>query len=98
MKFSKEVTELFLKGGKIVNRETYTSKTYLIRMPKGSFIQDDRKEMEKNFFEYAVVGDLSNDGNIVLESNHNNTLRGAKKIMNESHTEKCSRIWRKENK
>jgi len=98
MEFSKQVNELFLKGGKIVHSETYTTETYLIRMPKGNFIKDDRPEMENNYFEYAVVGDLSNDGNIVLESNHNNTLRLAKKIMNESHTEKCVRIWKKENK
>ena len=42
MKFSKQVNELFLKGGKIIHRETYTTKTYLVRMPKGSFIQDYR--------------------------------------------------------
>jgi hypothetical protein len=98
MEFSKQVNELFLKGGKIIHRETYTTKTYLVRMPKGSFIQDDRTGMESNFFEYVVIGDLSNDKNIVIESSHNNNLRGAKKIMNESHTEKCRRIWRKENK
>ena len=97
MKTIKEVNELFLKGGQVVHSETYTTETYLIRMPKGSFIQDDRKGMENNFFEYVVVGDLLNDGSIVKESHHNSTLRGAKKTMNESHKEKCNRIWRKEN-
>jgi len=98
MEFSKQVNELFLKGGKIVHSETHTTKTYLIRMPKGSFIQDDRPGMENNYFEYIVIGDLCDDGKIVMESTHNNTLRGAKKIMNESHTEKCGWIWGKENK
>ena len=97
MQFNKEVNELILKGGKMVHNETYTSTTYLMRMPKGSYIQDYRDGQENNYFEFVVIGDLSNNGILVVESYHNNTLRGAKKIMNESHTEKCARIWRKEN-
>ena len=92
---TKEVLQLFLNGGKIVHRETYTSQTYLVRMPKGNFIQDYRNGMENNFFEYIIIGDLCDDGKIVIESTLNNTLRGAKKIMNESHKEKCGWIWRK---
>tara|TARA_R110000787_G_scaffold76330_2_gene168404 strand:+ start:207 stop:503 length:297 start_codon:yes stop_codon:yes gene_type:complete len=98
MEFSKEVKELFLKGGAIVHSDTYTTNTYLIRMPKGQFIKDDRKEWKNNFFEYVIAGDYYGDDSIDTETHLNSTLGGAKKRMILNHSEKCSAIWNKENK
>lgn len=98
MKFSKEVNELFLKGGAVVWKDTFKTNTFLIRMPKGKLIKDDRKEYENNFFEYVIAGDYYGDDFICIETHLNNTLGGAKKRMILNHSEKCSAIWSKENK
>jgi hypothetical protein len=101
MEFSKEVKELFLKGGVIVYRDTFKTNTFLIRMPKGQFIKDDREDWKNNFFEYVIVGDYfrrNGDNSIDTETHLNSTLGGAKKRMSLEHYEKCSAIWNKENK
>jgi len=93
MEFSKELKELFLKGGAVVCSETYTTNTYLIRMPKGEFIKDNRIKYEDNFFEYVIV-----DDNYEIASYFSGSLVDAKKTMRNIHKEKCSYIWRKEYK
>ena len=95
MKLSNELTKLFLAGGKVVHKETYTCKTYLIRMPKDEFIQDERSDYLDNKFEYAWAQSNSDNDTIEVGGYLNESLPMARKKMNEKHIDTCEVIWAK---
>ncbi len=88
MKFSNDIKELFSIGAKVVYDTTlfYSNKEVnvnVLRMPKGSFISDNRKKYDGNSFEYIIVKNYLNSDTFNISSYTNNTLRGVKKSVHE---------------
>ena len=84
MKLSKEVQELFLKGAQVVCNEIDYSKkneneVYLLRMPKGLFIKDYRKEYENHFFEYVRLSNRLDNNTLHVTGHRNGTLHDVRK-------------------
>lgn len=89
MKFSNDIKELFSIGAEVVYDTTlfYGNKEVnvnVLRMPKGSFINDYRKEYDENSFEYIIIKNYLHSDTFNISSYTNNTLQGVKKSVHEN--------------
>lgn len=81
MKVSQNVTNLFLRGGKVVHKEIYgEATTYLIRMSKGDFA-----EFEEVSFEYVWIQNYNDKYELIIAGYKNGSLTQIRKEVISEH-------------